>query len=882
MKPMSRFGNTTRFKLHRPSPFRHFFWILPLLLILVSGVLGGGYFYLQGSLPKHSGLLIRSGLDFPVTIERDLDGIPLIRAKTSHDGYFALGFVHAQDRFFQMEMQRRIGAGRLSEILGEQTISLDKTMRTLGLYRQAEESFASLSSEFQTILSAYAAGVNSWLAHHDGPLPPEFLFSNAKPEPWKPADSLVWGELMAFRFGMNYRNELLRTRLAERLTHKQMEEIFPPHSFDIPISMLTAPMMEGRTASGKSEPAEPQNTPAQWPDYGLTLDRKSLAKLAKATLLDGLDFALQSQTASNVWALSGTMTSSNKPLLANDPHLNFTSPILWYLARLEIAISGIASSYDTGSGNGPQKQTLQQKTHPYSVLAGATVPGNPLFIIGHNKKIAWGMTSTGADVQDVFIERIDPQNSSQYLTPEGARLFSSHEEIIRVGDRIETITIRRTRNGPVISDLDTINIDFLPQNHVLALSWSAHYGGPNLVAQAMFDMNRASNWPQFRRALRNFHAPMQNIAYADTSGTISMTAAGRVPIRRAGDGRVPVPGWTGEYDWIGTVPYQKLPQTVNPASGQLINANNPVVASDFPHLISADWPYASRRAKRIETLLTDLSNSGEKEAGHTLDDSAIIQLDTQSVFVQEMLPLMTGIVPQDALVEQTLTLLRRWDGEMRRTRPEPIIFAMWWRKLTFRLYADELGIELFAEFDNWHPDFVKNIFTKQQYWCDNINTNPIIETCADQISQALNEALEQLREAYGDDISRWRWGEAHQAQFPHPIFRHIPILRTLTGQSLPSDGDFFTVNRGGARLSGEGTLFPHVLGAGLRVLFDLDDLNRSRFIIATGQSGNPFSPHYDNMVQRWRDGLYVTLQPHRGPAADKTPLPVLTLQPAPN
>lgn len=838
----------TSFTLHRPSRWRYVRWGLLVLLAIAAALGGFGWYYIQGSLPASSGTAVVPGLDQPVTVERDLDGIPLIRAQTDRDGYFTLGYVHAQDRFFQMEMQRRVGAGRLSEVAGDRALRFDKLMRTLGLYRRAEAVFSDLSPTLRDALAAYADGVNAWLATRDGPLPPEFLVAGGEPEPWKPADSLVWGEVMALNLGANWNKELLRARLATRLTDTQIDEMFPA----VPAA---APITLGASRPGPDDAA----APVQLARDGL--DRQAVARLLDRTLLDALPPALQPTTASNAWVLSGDLTATGKPILANDPHLGFRAPILWYLARLEIGPQG-------GGGS--------------RILAGATVPGVPIFVVGHNGRIAWGLTTTAADVQDLFIEKIDPQNPSQYMTPDGPELFERRDEVIQVGEEVVTHTVRSTRHGPVISDVDPSEADFVEDGHVVALAWTA-LQEPNMTAQAMFDINRAATWDEFREAIRNFHAPMQNIAYADIDGNIGIASPARVPIRRNGDGRTPVPGWTGAYDWIGTIPFERLPLAVNPPAGRLINANNQLVPPTYPYLITGDWPYAAYRAQRITEMLDPGTAGGaqgeSRPAPHTVDASADLQLDVQSLFAEDMLPVLTEITVSDPALNQALGMLRSWDGSMRRNRPEPLIFSMWWRELARHLYSDELGAELFDEFADWNTIFVRTILTDRQHWCDNVETADRTESCAVQIAAALGDAIARLQDAHGEDMAAWRWGEAHAAEFKHPLFGYVPFLRDFTDLTIPTDGGTFTVSRGASRLDRDDARFPHGFGSGLRALFDLSDLDRSRFMIATGQSGNPLSPLYGNLLQRWRDGLYVTLQPRRGPTADGATLPVLTLVP---
>ena len=460
--------------------------VLVGFLILLLVVLGGGYFYLRSSLPQIDGHITVEGLGAPVTITRDADGVPLITASNDADAAFGLGFAHAQDRLFQMETMRRYGAGRLSEIFGARAIGIDRQMRVLGLYRLAETSFGHLSAPVRRGFEAYAAGVNAFLATHCGALPPEFQLLRFAPEPWRPADSLVWGKVMDLELTGNYRRELLRARLARSLTSKQLAFLYPEYPKDAPTTLA------------------------------------ALAAIYRHLPLDPLYASLAPKIgpiyASNNWVVGGAHSASGKPLLANDPHLGFSAPGVWYLARLKT----------------PERE-----------ITGGTAPGVPLVVIGHNDRIAWGFTTTASDVADLFIEKLDPNDPSRYLTPEGSAPFATRQETIAVRDAAPvTMTIRGTRHGPVLSDaLPTGTVE---TGYVLALA-ATFLGDDDRSAEALWSAGRAGDWREFRAAFENFVAPQQNIVFGDSGGEIGFIAPGRIPIRRSGNGWLPVPGWTGAY-----------------------------------------------------------------------------------------------------------------------------------------------------------------------------------------------------------------------------------------------------------------------------------------------------------------------------------------------
>ena len=559
-----------------------------LLLVLA----GGSYLYLLSSLPQTNGRLIVAGPNAAIRIERDADGIPAITAQNDDDAAFGLGFVHAQDRLFQMELQRRYAAGRLAEIFGPDAVPIDKQMRVLGLYRAAEAEIPYLSPEVNRAFRAYAAGVNAFLASRRGALPPEFLLLHFSPEPWHEADSLVWGKLMALQLDGNYRGELLRARMARTIPPDDMAFLYPQYPKDAPTTLAMMLPIYSRLALGRLYDALP---PSVGPHY-----------------------------ASNNWVVDGRHSASGKPLLANDPHLGFGAPGFWYLARLKT---------------------------PDHEIAGTTAAGVPLVVIGHNDHIAWGFTTTTADVEDLFVEKVDPADPGRYLTPDGASPFETRPEKILVrGAAPVELTVRATRHGPVLSDV--LPPGAADPGYVLALS--ATFLVPrDRSAQALWEADRATDWPSFRAAWRNFVGPMQNIIFADGGGTIGFLAPGLVPIRAKGEGWMPAPGWTGEYDWQGFIPFDALPSAVNPASGHFVSANNKIVPDTYPYFLSRDWDLPNR-AERIEALLA-------ATPVQTPVSSAAIQADTFSLMAKQLVPLMTRITPTDAPSREAIRRLRHWD-----------------------------------------------------------------------------------------------------------------------------------------------------------------------------------------------------------------------------
>jgi len=769
--------------------FRQFLRFCALMVLTLAFLAVLFVTWLRTSLPQVDGTLALQGLSGPVEVIRDGDGVPHIFADEVNDAYFGLGFAHAQDRLWQMEMTRRIGAGRLSEIFGSRTLKIDRFIRTLGLYRAAQAQLTLMKPDERALLDAYATGVNAFLHNHTGALSPEFAVLGHEPERWHPADSLVWARIMAVRLSGNWRSELLRLRLAETLTPVQIDQLWP-----------------------SDEASEPKSHSALPNPAAEMLDRLANALPAELAPVD----------ASNAWVIGGARTETGKPILANDPHLGFGAPILWYLARIET---------------------------PTLSLTGATVPGVPLHPLGHNGKVAWGMTTTGADVEDLYVEAIDPDNPQRYLTPDGPKPFTTRVEKIYVaGDDPVTLSVRETRNGPVVSDvLDEADLSETEPNSVIALASPATRIDDE-TARALYRLNRAKNWREFVDAARLFHAPVQNLFFADTAGDIGLVTPGRIPIRSDHDGTRPVSGQETRFDWNGFIPFDELPKHLNPPDGLIINANDRLVGADYPHSITKHWQ-AAYRAGRIAEVL-----NGKKV--HSVAGSAALQMDTISPAARRLVPLLLAAPARSDKAKDAIARLRAWDFRMLRDRAEPLIYVAWLRALERAIVQDELGGRT-DDYARSRTRFVIAALTKQKSWCDDVRT-PEPESCDMQIAAALETALADISKSQGPDIAKWRWGAAHKAQFRHRVFTQIPGLRSFADMVVETDGGDHTLNRGQTRQGGPAP-YSHVHGSGYRAVYDLGDLDRSRYIIATGQSGNPFSRHYRDMLERWRAGDFVTL-----------------------
>lgn len=783
-------------------------WLLRSGLGLLATVLiaAGTLAWLAwASLPETQGELTVDGIDQPITIVRDAYAIPHVEAATDADASFALGFLHGQDRLWQMEFNRLLGQGRLAELLGEAALPIDRFLRMLGLARHAEAALAGLDPATLSLLDAYARGVNAAIARFGATLPPEFLILRHRPEPWRPADTLLFQKLMALDLSGNWREELLRARLAQRLTPAQMDDLWPGQPADAPITLT------------------------------------GLADLPLERLAEVLPAAAPPGIGSNVWVADGSRTSSGAPLLANDPHLQLQVPGRWYLAQLDT---------------------------PDLHVIGATLPALPFVVLGRNRDIAWGFTNTGSDTQDLFVEQIDPADSSRYRTATGTEPFRQRTETIGVrGAAPVTMVVRETRHGPVVSDLVPAAADLAGAEHVLALAWT-QLTDIDTTVEAGFGIGRAHDWPSFVAAVQRYQGAQQNMAFADRWGDIGMISPGLVPIRRSGDGRFPVPGWTGTYDWVGTIPPEALPRQLRPAGGLIVNANNRLVGDNYPFLLTSDWD-PPLRAQRIEKLLG---------SAHDLDADgfAAVQLDVTSPLATEFLPYLLDAGGGGEHADM-LAALAGWDRRMLPDRPEPLLFAAWYRALATTIDADELG-PLFPAFRGLRSDFMRRVLDHSPSWCDDIDT-PAIETCPQQVTKAFQLAVAALQATYGPDWRQWRWGAAHPAVMAHQPFEQSEWLRGWFSLVLPIGGDGSTVNVALPGPTRDGIEFGAVHGAGYRAIYDLSASDGARWVAATGQSGHPLSRHYDDLTRLWQDGHYLPMT-MRPDAYRQDAIGTLTLKPA--
>jgi penicillin amidase len=759
-----------------------------LILLIIGGIAGAIWW----SLPARKAEVALAGLSAPVAISLDTRGIPHITASSEEDAWAALGFLHARDRMFQMEMMRRGARGQTAAVAGTAALRLDRFMRLLRLEERATADLAALDAETRAMLEAYARGVNGWIAARGRFAAPEFIALGA-PAPWQPVDSLLWGKIMGLWLGGNWRMELERARLAARLSPEQLADLWP----------------EDFTAGRPDEPLMPAETKASGVLRGEGLNGTALAALAQHLPRFPQDAPLP-EIASNAWAVGSARSATGSPLLAADPHLSHSAPIIWYLARISL----------------PEGRRLM----------GATAPGVPGILIGRNENLAWGFTTTHADTQDIFIEKLT--EDGRYATPEGPRDFIWHETDIAVrGAAPVRLRFRETRHGPVISDLDP---SFQSEaGTVLALAMASLAAGET-SARGLLRLNRAGNVAEARSAAEDITSPVQNLMLADRAGGIAMFIVGQVPQRRSGDGALPRPGWDGAAGWDGFLPFAAKPHVENPASGVIANANNRVAPSDHPAFLGRDW-YGDWRFRRIGAGLA-------AQTQHTPADFAALQMDRTSLFAAEALAAFRALPPMAGASGAALSLLQAWDGEMAAARPEPLIFHA-----TMRGFGQALLKRAAIPPDGFapSPEFLRPLLQGSgaaARWCGD-------DGCAPMLAAALTEAVAALAAEHGADPQQWRWGAAHIARFDHAILRFIPFVRDWLGLAAAPGGDGETVARAAFRGGG----FAAVHGAGFRGVMDLAAPDGAYAVIATGQSGHPFSRYWGDMLPLWRDGALLPL-----------------------
>jgi penicillin G amidase len=807
-----------------------------VLLVLVAAA---GYHYLRRSLPQIDGTVTVAGLSAPIDIVRDADAIPHVFAANKLDALYGLGYVHAQDRLWQMELQRRIGFGRLSEVLGVAALPQDRFLRTVGFGRAATSAWASTPDWAKQQINAYLAGVNAFVsAHHGAGLPPEFTLLRFEPEPFTGPDVLVWVKMMAWDLSANYAFELLRHDLVAAVGAERMAQLMPPYAVD-GLSILSGAAGPTTEDTGMLDSHGEHGTEQTSPVISRGYFRSAVPAVVTPSWAAAFAHALDSgdptvrdfitggsrteALGSNNWVVDGTLTASGKPLLANDPHLGTRIPSTWYLAHL------------TGGD---------------FEIVGATLPGAPAVALGRNRSIAWGATNVAADVEDLYRERLDATGRLAEFRGAAEPITVIPETILVKGAQPVRLDVRVTRHGPLVSDAINANnaesktLPKPPPVEPLAFRWTALDPDDTTVA-AFLKLNEARNWNEFTGALRDFVSPSQNFVYADVDGHIGYYAPGRIPIRASGDGSLPADGAAGDAEWTGWIPFDALPHLYDPPDHMIVTANHRPAPPSYPYLLGLEWP-EPYRARRVLDLL-------QAKSGFTADDFARIQGDTVSLHGRTLLPLLLSRVraevPRD---RQAIDLLRTWNGDAAGNSVAAAIFSAWFHQLAPTIAGDDLGpllADRYKERYSYVTRFVTRVLrTNDASWCDDRTTSRT-ETCEEAVTSALRRGMADLEQRLGSDMARWRWDAVHHAVFPHQGLDAVAALRPLLSRSIPNGGDWSSVNVGPVD-----ALHPFEQHSvpGYREVIDLSPANDSRFIDAVGESGHFLSTHYDDFQRDWQ------------------------------
>jgi penicillin amidase len=770
---------------------------MPMLHDILGPILRTGLTWLsRRRLPQTDGSLTVPGLTAPVEVVRDRWGVPHIYAASAHDLFFAQGFVHAQDRLWQMELNRRTATGRLSELFGEVALDTDRAARTFGFGRLGQADWDCVDEELRAVVLAYTEGVNAFLQSPAGQrsLPVEFTLLGHRPEPWRPEESLAFSRVMLWQLSHAWYGEIVRARVIEAVGEEHAAEL---------------------------EIEYPEQSPTTLP-AGIEFHRLE----PDGTLRGARGPFLQRGLGSNAWAISGPKTETGQPILCNDMHLPLMLPALWYGVHL------VAASFQ---------------------VTGVSLPGVPLVMVGHNAHIAWGMTLAFTDCEDLFVERLDAQNPHRYeFRGEWLEAEVIPEPITVKGrgePHVEEVVV--THHGPIISDV----VGFPDQR--LAVNSMALRPCP--AVRGWFLLNQASGWDEFVEAMRCIEAPQLNVAYADVQGNIGHWVTGKVPVRAKGEGMVPAPGWTGEYEWVGEVPFEEMPHALNPAQGYVVTCNQRLVPEDYPHFLGWVWMNGYRARRIVEVL--------ESRGKVSVEDCRALHLDFTCIPGREFVQRLEGLAVEEPELQTALERLRAWDG---RLTPESVGGAIYevvrytlvrnllepglGEDLTFRLMGQGFHPLLLAASEFYGHDTVamlRMLDNPDSWWVAQAGGREVV------LGRSLREAVAWLRQELGPDVGGWQWGRIHRAAFPHAMGLQKPLDRVFNRGPLPIGGDTDTPCQT-AVLPNE-PYDNNGWAPSFRQIVDMGDLPRSAFIVPPGQSGHLGSAHYDDLAAAWLEGDYLPM-----------------------
>lgn len=810
--------------MFRSHPLAARFILFVLVPVLIGGLASAKY--LNASLPLTEGEVAATGIESPVAIVRDQFGVPYIEAESEADAYYAMGFVHAQDRLWQLELQRRVAKGRLSEIFGKTFVSQDAWFRTLGLYGAASSSRQALSERSRRALDAYSAGINDWI-NQGHTLPVEFSAYGITPEPWTAEDSLAWIKVFALDLSGNFNSEIERFLTVQYMSPEQGSFLHAGYPEDAPKTLNQ--------------------------DAGIVLGKLlGLRKEAERKLQIGGKFV-----GSNAWVVSGKHTQSGSPILANDPHLGLQMPSLWYAVSLKA---------------------------PGLNVSGMSLVGLPLVVFGRNADIAWGGTNMMADTQDLYFEQINPANPRQYRVGDAWRDFAVRSEVIRVKADFPaflrkslkpvTVEVRTSRHGPIVSDaLGSFD-------QPVALRWTALDAG-DTTFDAFLGLHYAKNWDEFRSSMSLHVAPALNMLYADKHNNIGYLGVGRIPVRKKGEGTIPVPGWTDDYEWISSIPAEQMPQGLNPPAGYYVSANNRIAGNEYPFFISHDWAPPAR-AMRIEQLIRKTLDSNAK---FDMARMQSMQADTLSLPAARLLPLLNEVRPTDDRQKEVLSLLANWKGDMSADSVAASIFQAWTRHLREAIFSDEISqywnkprqsdqlgsvvaqVSLDQMADAIERDPASGSSVPD--WCDDVRTSKH-ESCEQILQRSLKAALVELEKLKGSDVEEWTWGSVQRVDYAHLPFSQIRALESIFGRRVEGAGSTDTINVASSYFrESEGYL--QNFGAGFRQVIEIGREQTTHALMnSTGQSGHFLSRHYDDMVLPFRDARFHRIEKPQSPGETET------------
>ncbi|MEX0800093.1 MAG: penicillin acylase family protein [Dehalococcoidia bacterium] len=753
-------------------------------LVVAGAASAGVYYLLRRPVPRSKGSARLAGLRNEAEIIRDRWGVPHVYASNLHDLFFAVGFAQAQDRLWQMEFHRRAASGTLSEVLGEPALDIDRLIRRVGFRRVSEAEWSDAEPTERAVLEAFSAGVNAYIERSR--MPVEFGLLRYRPQPWHPVDTLTFARLISWSLSGNWDKEIVRSWTLERFGREVTEELETNYPTGAPLVV-------------------PPGAEARGPGPSLDEDFAAAAELLGALAGTG---------ASNNWAVNGEKSTTGKPLLANDPHLPLSLPSLFWEVHID---------------------------SPELKCAGACLPGTPSIVIGHNDRIAWGVTASMVDGDDLFVEKLNPDNPSQYEDRGSWRDGEVVREEITVKGRKEPVIeeVLVTRHGPVISPA------IKGEERTLAMSSVVLERGH--AVQGLTMLMGARNWDEFRDALRLWNAPGQNFAYADVDGNIGYQLAGLTPLRAKGHGLVPVPGWSGEYDWTGWIPFDELPSTLNPDTNWVASANNKIVDDDYPYFLTTDWADSHRKNRIIEML-------GEKEK-LSVQDLQRMQGDQLSLPARELVPGMLALRAPDEWSQRALTFLRAWDHVVAADSVGACVFEVVYAHLVRKALQEKLGSwsdfytgrgihalrangGFYAQAASW---LVAKMRDRKDWFAG--------KTWEQAMQEALESAVAELRGLLGDDVSHWQWGRLHKQAFRHAMGDVRALSRLVNRGPVPVGGDSNTV--------WQASYLPYhgyelrAWTACYRQIIDLGDFDNSVSVIPGGESGHQGSRHYGDMIGMW-------------------------------